>query len=126
MPGKTIQKATEIPAFTAIDGLSILESDSLKRLIREEIKQSQEPFWKQFTNWQFYSGAAFAFAALASIFSWDYLSSPLAGMANSFLGTQKLIDEGVYKSTLKSLRTTYTFTGIIGDGWDYDFDKSMK
>ncbi len=126
MPGKTVHKAPGMPSSATIDGLSILESDSLKRLIREEIKLSQEPIWKQFTNWQFYTGAAFVFAALTSIFSWDYLSRPLAGMANSFLGTQKLIEDGVYKGTLRSLRTSYNFTGFVGDGWDYEFDKGMK
>jgi hypothetical protein len=115
------QTAARVPA-PAVDGLSILESDALKRLIREEIRANQVPLWKQFTNWQLYLGASAVIAIFFGIFSSDELTQPVVDRVNRLLKTQNLIDESATMITREASRTAYFVREAAGDEIEYKSD----
>jgi hypothetical protein len=111
-----IETAKALP----LSALEIIESDSLRRVIRDEIRAAKLPWWRQFANWQFVSGVIAASAIFVALIK-AFAMTPMIEKMHEFVGT-KLLAQHVALLTYSGMeRVVQPYQITLGDDTELKF-----
>jgi hypothetical protein len=112
--------AKELP----LDSLQIIESDSLKRLIREEIRAAKVSWWRQLANWQFVSGvmaASVIFGALLKLF----IADQMIDRFHEFVGTVARAHQEAVSTFSSMERIVRPYEVSFGEDFGLEFSSEV-
>lgn len=103
-----------------LSALEIIESDSLRRVIREEIRAAKLPWWRQFANWQFVSGAIAASAIFVALIK-ALAIAPMIDKMHEFVGTKLLAHDEALLTYSGMERIVQPYQITLGDDTELKF-----